>query len=162
MEVHGSEASTSAESVEAGIFTWDIPADRLYADSAVADHFGLDRCDTENGLPLERYVARVHPDDKAALSKAIRFAIALSEPYQSHYRTERLDGSWSEVIAFGRCFYGPDGNPSHFSGIIYPMPSTQEGDNSVLWHLFAAHDIATRKGDLSQARQIIELLKTLD
>ena len=105
--------------------------------------------------------ARVHPDDRPSLSKAIRFAVALSQPYQSQYRTQRNDGSWSNVVAFGRCFNGPDGSPSHFAGIICPATTDKEADNSVLWYLLAAHEIAERRGEISKARQIIELLKTI-
>ena len=146
---------------EAGIFTWDISTDRLYADALVAESFGLNAADTELGLPQETYLARVHPDDISQVADANRKAMATAEPYQVPYRVKRSDGSWAEVIAFGRCFYSPSGQPSHFSGIVYPVPIGDQGDPSVTWHLIAAYEIAQRNEEADQARLILDVVLEL-
>jgi PAS domain-containing protein len=143
---------------EAGIFTWDISTNRLYADGLVAEYFGLTAAETELGLPQERYLARVHPEDIAQVAEANRYAILTGEPYQLAYRVERSDGSWAEVIAFGRCFYSPGGEPSHFSGIVYPVPLGSGKDASVKAHLIAALEIAKRNDESVQTRLIFDLL----
>lgn len=160
MTVFDSNSSDSGKP-EAGIFTWDIATDRLYADALVAESFGLNVADTELGLPQEVYLARVHPDDIAQVADANRQAIATSEPYQVPYRVRRSDGSWAEVIAFGRCFYSPSGQPSHFSGIVYPVPVCDQNEASVTGHLLAAYEVAKCNDEAVQARMILDLLLEL-
>ena len=146
---------------EAGIFSWDIATDRRYADALVAESFGLSAAHTELGLPQETYLARVHPDDIAQVAEANRQAMETAEPYQVPYRVKRSDGSWAEVIAFGLCFYSPSGQPSHFSGIVYPVPVGDRNPVSVTWHLLAAYEIARRDDEAVQARLILDLLVEL-
>ena len=153
--------SSDTSTPEAGIFSWDIATDRLYADALVAESFGLRVADTELGLPQEIYLARVHPDDIAQVAEANRQAMATAEPYQVPYRVKRSDGSWAEVIAFGRCFYSRGGRPSHFSGIVYPVPVSDQNEASVTGHLLAAYEIARCNDEAVQARLILDLLLEL-
>jgi len=52
------------DATEPGIYTWDLDEDLLYADTLVAALFGLDPAETVEGLPLESYLARMHPNDR--------------------------------------------------------------------------------------------------
>src|SRR4029079_7348496 len=63
-----------------GLFTWDMNADLMYADGALAELFGLDPEETERGLPVQTYLDRVHPDDVAVLAKQISDAIVAQHP----------------------------------------------------------------------------------
>lgn len=64
----------------AGLFTWDMSSDTLYADSALAELFGLGSEDTERGLPFQTYIARVHPEDAPLLARKISDAIIAEHP----------------------------------------------------------------------------------
>ena len=44
---------------ETGFFAWDIVANLLYSDGAVAEMFGLDATETASGLPLEASTLRI-------------------------------------------------------------------------------------------------------
>lgn len=105
---------------DAGLFTWDLNADLAYADSAVAELFGLDPQETEHGLPLQTYLERVHPDDVANLAKQIKDAIIAQHPTFQRYRSQKADGSYVHVSVFGRCFRDRDNNPVHYAGIVMP------------------------------------------
>lgn len=106
---------------EAGIFSWNVGDDVLYADTAVAFLFGLDPQETLAGLPGQRYLDRIHPDDRPATAALWSEAIQTGKPYHAEYRVTGLDGNERLVMAFGRCFRQPTGDPTHYAGIVHPV-----------------------------------------
>ncbi|MDM9645366.1 PAS domain-containing protein [Rhizobium sp. S163] len=110
---------------DTGLFTWDMNADLVYADSALASLFGLDAAETERGLPVQAYLDRVHPDDVAGLAKQISDAIIAQHPTVQHYRSMNADGSYVCVSAFGRCFRDRHDNPVYYAGIVVLAEATE-------------------------------------
>jgi PAS domain-containing protein len=105
---------------DAGIYTWDIERNLVFADQALAELFGLDPEETARGLPLETYLDRVHPGDKAALAKVIGQTIVAGIPQQQEYRVRGSDDEYRLVTAFGRAFRDRSDNPILYSGIVVP------------------------------------------
>ncbi len=112
--------TTREVSVEAGIFTWDLERNILFADGALATLFGLDPNETKTGLPLEAYLARVHPEDRPQLAKVISETIIADLPQQDTYRVQGNDGRFRLVAAYGKAFRGQDGLAVLYSGIVVP------------------------------------------
>jgi len=112
---------------DAGLFTWDLNTNLLYADSALAELFGLDPDETAHGLPVQSYLDRVHPQDAPALAKQINDAIIAQHPTVQEYRSRRSDGSYVLVTAFGRCFRDRLDNPVHYAGIVMPVDQSLSG-----------------------------------
>ncbi|MBB3541127.1 PAS domain-containing protein [Rhizobium sp. BK399] len=106
------------ETEDAGIFTWDVTKDLVYADAALAELFGLAAEETMRGLPLQSYLDRVHPEDRPKLAKAITETIVGERPQQSVYRVMAANNHYVRVAAFGRCFRDRDGTPVLYSGIV--------------------------------------------
>ncbi|MCB5205253.1 PAS domain-containing protein [Neorhizobium sp. T786] len=105
---------------EAGIFTWCLDTGKLYGDSTVASIFGLDPHRTEVGLPASAYADRIYAEDRGAVAALVSKAIRDGRPYRAEYRVVDPAGFPRWVLAFGRCFRDPTGNPKYYSGIIYP------------------------------------------
>jgi PAS domain-containing protein len=105
---------------EAGIYTWCLGDDALYADTALAILFGLDPANTLSGLPVTDYLARIHPDDQDTVADLIRTAVEGGQPYQAEYRVVDASGRIRPVMAFGRCFRDRTGVPVHYAGIVHP------------------------------------------
>ncbi|WP_112803410.1 PAS domain-containing protein [Rhizobium sp. SYY.PMSO] len=115
---------------EAGIYTWDIEKNLVFADPALAHLFGLDPAKTVHGLPLETYLARVHPEDRSHLAKAIHNTIVAEVPQQSTYRVRDAHGVYRWVAAFGRAFRNGVDNPTLYSGVVVPAAGAErEGQN---------------------------------
>ncbi|MBB3656686.1 PAS domain S-box-containing protein [Rhizobium sp. BK650] len=114
---------------DAGIYTWDVVKNLVFADSALAELFGLDPAATVHGLPLEDYLARVHPDDRPQLAKTISEVLVADIAQQSTYRVQGRDGRYRMVEAFGRAFRDHSGSPVLYSGIVVPA-AEQEEDGS--------------------------------
>lgn len=113
------------ESGEAGIFTWDIERNLLFADRAVALLFGLDYDCTLRGLPLEAYLARVHPDDRSGLAKVISETIMADIPQRDTYRVQGADGGYRMVAAFGKAFCDANDLAVLYSGIVIPLAGAE-------------------------------------
>jgi PAS domain-containing protein len=154
------EAETS--SLDSGVFTWDISCDRFYADNALASLFGLDGRETMNGMPMERYIERVHPDDRSVVARSIHKAIVLGVPCQQNYRVKGSTGTYTEIVARGRCFRDPNGNPFHYAGIVVPFQAEQKRDLSLSDLCAQAHRVALKSGNLEVAKSLRDVLGLLD
>lgn len=147
--------------LDSGVFTWDISSDQFFADSAFALLFGLDSKQTMVGLPMERYISRVHPEDKARVAKSIHDAVVSGYPCQQNYRVQSATGIFTEIMAFGRCFRDADGMPSQYAGIVFPVAPIIE-DSGTLHDLCAqAHRSALKGGRLDIARTLRDILDDL-
>jgi len=140
---------------DAGVFTWDLSTDTVYADKALAELFGLDARETERGLPIVRFLDRIDPADKPMIAKAIHEAIVTGEAYQQDYTVVRHDGSTAAVAAFGRCFRNAAGTPSHYAGIVYPKTSGPSVQDAIFWHCLQAYNLAKDAGQM----EMVELLQ---
>jgi len=116
---------------EAGIWTWSIENDMVFADTAVAKLFGLDQEETLHGLPVERFLTRIHASDRPRIARNISQAIIDGLPYRQEYRVQDYRGAIRWVMAHGRCFRDRSGNPVHYAGIVHPVeyPSNLEASS---------------------------------
>lgn len=140
----------------AGIFTWDIGSNTLYADAVVSGFFDLDADRAMEGLPLQDYLARMHPGDKPRVARAIHAAILSGEPYQQEYRLVRREGDATWVLAIGHCFRNRQGAPSIYAGVIYDITEQKTSPTDGLSdHCHAALHVAERLGN----RRLVALLE---
>lgn len=81
-----------------------LDTDTLYSDSAVALFFGLDPRETTRGLPIAKYIARMHPDERETIARLISVAVQSGLPYHAEYRGADTKGHFCWVMASGRWF----------------------------------------------------------
>ncbi len=102
---------------EIGTWTWDIQANRMYADHNFAKMFDLpDKI--ANGGPMEAYLDAIHPDDRQAVQANIAHALAAGEPYQYYFRVCRPDGGIRHIHARGKIDVDADGTPAWMPGVV--------------------------------------------
>ena len=106
---------------EAGTYTWNLSTNTVVADANMARFFDLPFDRVKSGLPIERFIEKIHPDDRCAVAKAIHDAIITGDPYQQDYRLIHADGTAIRVMAFGQCFRDEKGTPSQYAGMAFPM-----------------------------------------
>jgi len=116
----------AADLPDAGFFTWDVPENVVYADSALASLFGLDPVATEKGLPIENYLDRVHPEDLPRLAKTISDSIVAHRPQQEVYRVLNIHEKYVTVSSLGRGFRDNNGEPVRYVGIVIPADEGTE------------------------------------
>lgn len=109
---------------EAGIYTWNLSTNTVVADANMARFFDLPLDLVQSGLPIERFIEKMHPDDRRIAAKSIHDAIITGDAYQQDYRLIHADGAITRVMAFGQCFRDETGTPSQFAGMAFPMAET--------------------------------------
>ena len=104
-----------------GACDWDIRNDRMTADERFARLYGIDPLTASKGMPLASVMARVHPDQRAGLERALADAMESGETFEREFRLLHEDGSIRWVIARGRCTVAADGTPMRFSGVSFDI-----------------------------------------
>lgn len=97
-----------------GIWAWDVPSGRLDWNDELKTIFGLP-ADTGD-LTLERFIAAIHPDDRARVKRDFTSALEHRDEFACEYRIVRPAGSIHWIVARGRGQYGPDGKPLRMIG----------------------------------------------
>lgn len=109
------EAALTA--AEIGTWTWDIQADKVYADRNFASLYQVSDADAHGG-PIQAYFNAIHPADIEAVKANVEHAIATGQPYQYHYRLCRADGSIRHVHARGKIELDSNGKPAWMPGVV--------------------------------------------
>ncbi|HSV69004.1 MAG TPA: PAS domain S-box protein [Methylibium sp.] len=65
-----------------------------------------------------RFLAHVHPDDRARVDDAYRRVLSERADYDIEYRVRAADGVERWLWSKGRCSYGADGRPERMAGIV--------------------------------------------
>ena len=101
-----------------GIWSWDIKAEKVYADANLSKMFNIDPKKANEGLLLQNFIDAIHEDDRERVAKEIEHTIATKKLYEAEYRTAMKDGKSRWVLARGRVQYGEDDKPRLFLGAI--------------------------------------------
>src|SRR5436190_9130729 len=99
-----------------GVWTWDVRADRVFADAITAVLFSVSASDAGGG-PRSAYLHSIHPDDIERMALRLTEAIAERRAYESTYRVRRPDGEYRTVAARGKPQFAPDGTLLRVSGV---------------------------------------------
>lgn len=111
---------------QVGSWDWDIADNRLYTDDVAARLFGLDHETTGAGVPIERYEAGIHPEDRSWVSARLRRTAEASGTVEAEYRTGSRDGDVRWVLARGRFYHDAEGRPLRGHGIILDITDRKD------------------------------------
>ncbi|UAK23131.1 hybrid sensor histidine kinase/response regulator [Sphingomonas nostoxanthinifaciens] len=111
-----------------GTWFWDVLADRFIADDRFADSFGLSHELCQTGLPLEKVVESIHPDDQARVNEAIAAALAQGGAYRCEYRVKHIDGVFHWIEANGRVEKDAEGRAIHFPGVLLDIEARRAAE----------------------------------
>jgi hypothetical protein len=80
-----------------------------------------------NGLPLERYMIGVHPEDRAYFSRLIDRAMQNGGPFVAQYRTLDEVGTTRLIVDRGEFELGPSGRAVAARGVVVDMTDRPRG-----------------------------------
>ena len=115
-KLRASEArlSLAAASANAGLWTLDPDTGQIWATEELYDLLGLPHVNT---FDLERFLAVVHPDDRARVRQVIHDAMVSVNESSTEYRVVLGDGNVRWIAARGRPQGGDDGQPARLMGV---------------------------------------------
>ncbi|WP_323141927.1 PAS domain-containing hybrid sensor histidine kinase/response regulator [Massilia phyllosphaerae] len=130
--LHDARLREEAALVAADIGTWtyDVRADRLYADRNLATIFGATEAVAVGG-PLAHYLEAIHPDDLERTRKAIDTTIATGQAFEQRYRVRAADGSWRHVLARAKLTRDEAGQAAWMPGIVLDITRQQEVEDAL-------------------------------
>ncbi len=109
-----------------GIWDWDVVRNLFTADSRFGALYGLTAEEARQGVPLERIIERIHPDDVDRIGEAIRAALKQGGPYHQEFRVVLEDGSVRWISAKGNVQMGPTGIAIRFPGAGVDITTERE------------------------------------
>lgn len=109
-----------------GSWDWDITSNRIYTDDVVANLFGVDLPEAAAGVPIERYEAGIHPDDRQWVSAYIHRTVESSGVLVAEYRTCSRKGGVRWVLARGRFYHDAAGRPTRSHGVILDITDRKD------------------------------------
>ena len=115
---------------ECGVCIWTLAKNSVVANLHLAEVFDLPFSVARHGLPMERYIAKTHPDDRPKVAKALHEAIVSGRAYRQEYRLLHGDGTIVNVVCFGQCFPDENGIASQYVGVLFAASETQRPQSS--------------------------------
>jgi PAS domain S-box-containing protein len=90
---------------------WDLTASTCVRIGSSVEILGIG-----SGL-ADDFHRRVHPDDRLLVQGAVACAVEQGGPYDLEYRLQLPDGRVRWIADKARVRYGPDGRPTHLTGV---------------------------------------------
>jgi PAS domain-containing protein len=130
-EIQSKLHDMALEAAGAGVWWWEIEADRLVWDERMHKIFGR-RAEDGWTPTYEGFNACVHPEDREWLNKLISQCIARGSYYRAVFRIVRPDETVAYVRAYGQIFAA--GALRIFAGVNIEV-SADEYDGGKTWEL---------------------------
>ena len=106
--------SLATESANLGLWVWDIVRDEFWVTPRFRSMFGFR---PNEHITFAVFRVRVHPEDRDAMERHVRSALAEKHTYESQYRLALPDGGIPWIAAAGRVEYTASGAASRMHGV---------------------------------------------
>lgn len=101
-----------------GRWEYDVPNDRVYADTLAALVFNLDPRVAETGAPLSAFLEGIHPEDRERAARTIAQSAEDGLSCVLEYRVRSADGAIRWILDRGRIDHDSAGRPTRGHGIL--------------------------------------------
>lgn len=108
-------------------WNWDLTQNKVYGGEELARFFFIDPKKAVSGLPVERFIATIHPDDQEYVWAAIIDAIALGHEYETEYRVVNDQQQTRWAISRGIAQY-EDGKPVGMTGVLIDSTDKKQSE----------------------------------
>ncbi|OJZ04338.1 MAG: hypothetical protein BGP20_08460 [Thiobacillus sp. 63-78] len=112
-----------------GNWDWQIGENRLFWSEGIYRVFGI--APDEFGASYEAFLARVHPDDRAAVDATVRCALEGGAPYEIDHRIVRPDGAIRIVHESAEIQLDERGNPARMIGTVQDITEWKQAQQAL-------------------------------
>ncbi len=103
----------AAAAAQIGLWVWNIPRDAIWASDRSRALYGIQ---SDEPVNFQRFMACVHPEDRARVGDAVRSACRHGGEYREEYRIIHSDGVVRWLHASGSCQLDAQGQPVRMLG----------------------------------------------
>ncbi|HEX6287541.1 MAG TPA: GAF domain-containing protein [Herpetosiphonaceae bacterium] len=115
-------------SADMGTWHWDARTNQDTRDASLNRILGL--AAEESSQPLEDFIERIVPDDRALVVAAIERALQQHTDYDAEFRIMRPDGTIRWLRDRGKLICHPDGSPAYMTGAVIDVTSRKQAENA--------------------------------
>jgi PAS domain S-box-containing protein len=126
--------SLAADAANLGIWIRDLVGDQIWATDKWRQLFGFEKWEW---LDMHRFLQRLHPEDRDAVSKALTKARETGGSYEKEYRIVLPDGRVRWIASRGRVEFDAAGKPVFMRGAALDNTARKVAEE-------AAHDLSGR------------------
>jgi signal transduction histidine kinase/PAS domain-containing protein len=113
----------------AGVWEWNIGADRVTGDENLARLFDLPVADVVAGrLPAEKFFRAIHPEDQLRVDPKMQEVLSAGGEYEIEYRVVQADGTTCWLTARGRVELGPNGWGERLNGLVFDITERKRAE----------------------------------
>lgn len=142
-----SENSEARHISPVGLWSWDVQRDIAFTDEVSSQYFNVTAREGHEGRPLSRLLEAIHPEDLPRVDRSIREALG-GASYKVRYRVLSRQLGERSLLASGRCFLDPAGQPSFYPGFILDISELAGAAIERLsGHLAVSQELARKIGD---------------
>lgn len=115
-----------------GSWSWNVPSNLVTVDARLAQALELDAAEAGTGVPIERFFAAMHPDDRPGIEQAMATALSRGGAYRAEHRLHTPDDDgWRWAEASGQVELDPAGCALHFSGVMVDIDARKRAEHAL-------------------------------
>ena len=112
-----------------GVFDWDLATGRIVVSSDMWANVGTSApTSTADGITIEAFRERLHPEDAPRILAAAERAFATRGEFAEEYRTLARDGGWKWMLVLGRAEHSPDGRGPRALGVVLDIDARKRAE----------------------------------
>ncbi|HKU14897.1 MAG TPA: ATP-binding protein [Steroidobacteraceae bacterium] len=108
------------------VYDWNVDSDRLMIQGSLAQTFGVESDIASHGLPLQKFMEGIHPDDRERTAALVARTVATGEPFEAEYRTVGSD-EVRTMLSRGRIERKASGE-RFFSGVLIDLTEQKKAE----------------------------------
>jgi two-component system, LuxR family, sensor kinase FixL len=118
----------AADSAGVGLWGWDFKTNQIWATERARLLYGFS---SDEPIPFEKFLSRVHPDDLDWVVQASQKCFQEGEDFRHDYRIMMPDGSvrWIKVLA--RAVFTPAGKPERMTGVSLDITERKRSEETL-------------------------------
>jgi len=117
------------EAGQVGTWVWDVPSGTIVADERLARMFGVPPEEAARGVPIDRFVASVHPDDRERIGAILGQVVEHGGEHEVEHRIIH-QGQVRWIVARGRCEMDAQGRPVRFPAATVDITELKQATES--------------------------------
>jgi PAS domain S-box-containing protein len=121
--------SLAAESANLGMWVWEIQSDEIWATEKCRSLFGFG---LDERLDLQRFIDRLHPDDRKPTMEAVRQSLETRSEYEVEYRLAMPDSSTRWISARGHATFDSENRAVRMMGVSIDITAAKLAELQLL------------------------------
>lgn len=123
------EAAIKAGNI--GTWQFDVETEEIVVDAEFAEKFGVDPDIARDGVPIERYIEGVLPEDRPRIRRALEQAFETCGTYDVEARVQNTAGEVRWIVGRGEVQCDENGDPQSFPGVLIDITEQKQREQEL-------------------------------